>query len=64
MKEGISKIQCLLGVELYEVSANFICKLRETHKHPEEAFDYLPEFTLGDKNNFGLYNLFRRQFLL
>jgi hypothetical protein len=51
MREGISKIQCLLGVELYEVSANFICKLRETHKHPEEAFDYLPEFTLGEKNN-------------
>jgi hypothetical protein len=50
MREGISKIQCLLGVEIYNVSANFICKLRETHKNPEEAFDYLPEFTLGNDN--------------
>lgn len=50
MREGTEKIKCLLGVEYFEISDNFIHNLRENHKHPEQAFDYLPTYTLG-KNN-------------
>jgi hypothetical protein len=45
--EGVTRIKCLLGVELYEISNNFIYKMREAHKKPDEVFDYLPTYTLN-----------------
>ena len=50
MRAGINKIKTLLGVELYEISDNFIHKLREAHPRPEQAFDYLPMYTVGNNN--------------
>jgi len=42
-----TKIKSLFGVELYEISTNFIYKLREAHPRPDLAFNYLPEFTIN-----------------
>lgn len=51
MKEGISIKEVLLGVELYEVSNNFMFNLRESRPNPSSLFKILPEFTLTDKGN-------------
>lgn len=50
MKEGVSKVQCLLGVEYFEISDNFIYNLRENHKRVDKVFDFLPKYTLGGNN--------------
>jgi len=55
MKEGITKHRALLGVELFEVSNDYIFKLREGHPDPHRVFKLLPEYTLnsnkGEKFN-------------
>ena len=48
MKEGFSRVKCLLGVELFEISENFIFDMRESHERPDTAYDFLPEFTIND----------------
>jgi len=52
--EGISKIKCLLGVELYEISDKFIYNLRTAQKHRQNVFDYLPKYVLN--TNAGQHN--------
>ena len=46
--------KALLAVELYEISNNFISKLREAHKHREDVFKYLPTYTVN--TNKGQHN--------
>lgn len=47
MKEGISVHKVLLGVELYEISSDFIHKIREGQPRPENVFSYLPMYTIN-----------------
>lgn len=42
-----TKIKTLLGIELFEVSERFIYNLRQAHPRPEQAFDYLPKYTIN-----------------
>ncbi len=47
MREGIHKIKALLGIELFEISNNFIFKLRESRPDPEWVFEMLPKYTVN-----------------
>jgi len=47
MREGISKHLALICINYYEISDNFIYKLRESHPNPQQAFDYLPKYTIN-----------------
>jgi len=47
MREGISKHLALLAVELYEISEEFIYKLREKQHERQDVFEHLPEFTIN-----------------
>ena len=38
MREGISKHKCLLGIQLYELSANYIYEIRERQKNPKVKY--------------------------
>ncbi len=49
--EGRSTLRALLGVNLYEISENYIYGLRQAHKNPEKVFDYLPKYTLNRNEN-------------
>lgn len=54
MREGTSKHLALLGVEFFEISNNFIYKLRESHPRPDNIFKFLPTYTINtnkDANN-------------
>jgi len=51
MKEGKSVYKSLLGVELYEISNNYIYRLRNSHRDPDEVFEFLPEFTINTNND-------------
>jgi len=37
----------LMGVELFEISSNYIYKLRIVHKDPNEVFSFLPMYTIN-----------------
>jgi len=54
INSGYTKIKCLLAVELYEISDNYIYKLREAHKHRDDVFAYLPKYTVN--TNKGQHN--------
>ena len=48
-----NKTTCLLGIELYEISENFMYDLREDKKNKSMIFDILPKYTINnntDKN--------------
>jgi hypothetical protein len=45
--EGISKIKCLLGVELYEISDKFIYNMRIAQKNRQDVFKNLPKYTIN-----------------
>jgi hypothetical protein len=47
MRAGIHKIKTLLGVELFEISNNFIHAIREKHPRPEQVFNFLPKYTIN-----------------
>ena len=47
MREGTSKHLALLAVELYEISEEFIYKLREQQHPRQDVFEHLPEFTIN-----------------
>jgi hypothetical protein len=44
---SISKIKAIVGIEYYEISDKFIYNLRMNHPRPEQAFDYLPKYTIN-----------------
>ena len=46
----MSVVKCLLGVELFELSSNYINEIRKKHKRDDEVFELLPEFTLRGDN--------------
>jgi hypothetical protein len=47
MREGIHKIKALLGIELFEISNNFMYKLRNSHPDPDDVFDFIPKYTIN-----------------
>lgn len=51
MREGTEKHWALLGVELYEISNNFIYELREKQKNCERVFELLPEYTINNNSS-------------
>ena len=51
MREGTSIHEALLGIELFEISSNFIYKLRQSHPNPERVFQLLPTYCLNDSGN-------------
>jgi len=42
-----NKMKCLLGIELYKLSAQYIFRLREAHRNPDELWDFLPTYTIN-----------------
>lgn len=44
---GISKVRCLLGVNLFEISNKYINELRLAHKNASEVFKILPTYTIN-----------------
>jgi len=50
---GITKIRCLLGVEVFEISDKYIMELRQAHRNAEEVFDILPEYTINTNKGVG-----------
>jgi hypothetical protein len=53
-KEGTSTVRCLLAVEVYELSENYIFELKEGRKKPNSIGDILPEYTIN--TNEGQHN--------
>jgi hypothetical protein len=51
METGNHTVRTLLGVQLYEITDNYLFKLREKQKIPENIFKFLPKYTLNEKNN-------------
>jgi len=47
----MSTIKCLLAVELFELSSNYINQIRERHRSNDEVFELLPDFTLRGDNH-------------
>lgn len=49
MREGVSKHRCLLGVQLYELSTNYMYEIREKQKNANRIFEgsLLPEYTIN-----------------
>lgn len=47
----MSVVKCLLSVELFELSSNYINEIRKKHKRDDEVFELLPEFTLRGDNH-------------
>jgi hypothetical protein len=63
---GISKIRCLLGVELFEISDKYIMELRQAHHNAKEVFDILPEYTINTNegaNNQPIITKYFHQFM-
>jgi len=54
MREGIYRHRTLLGIELFEISEDFMYGLRERHKSPEHVFKLLPKYTIN--TNEGQHN--------
>lgn len=48
---GISKVRCLLGIDLFEISNKYINELRLAHKNDFEVFDMLPTYTINLNEN-------------
>jgi len=44
---GLSRIRCLLGVDLFEISNKYINELRLAHKNAYEVFEILPTYTIN-----------------
>ena len=51
MREGTSKVRCLLAVELYELSNKYIYEMREQKKKDGQLFDILPTYTINTNEN-------------
>lgn len=47
MENGMTTLKTLMGVELYEISNNYIFKLREKQKNHNYVFNYLPKYTIN-----------------
>ena len=47
MKKETSKYQALLGVEVFEISNEFIYKLHQKQHSRQDVFKYLPEYTIN-----------------
>jgi hypothetical protein len=54
MRESTSIYRCLLAVNLYELSENYIYELKESRKNPNNIDDILPEYTIN--TNEGQHN--------
>ena len=63
MEEGISKVRCLLGVQLYELSNKYISELRKKHKTNESIFKLLPEYTINTNEKGGNSPILANYFL-
>jgi hypothetical protein len=43
----MSTLRCILNIEVYEISENYIRELRDNCQKPEMVFDILPEYTIN-----------------